>query len=80
MRRGTVVLDPPRSGAGGDVTAQLAELAPANIVYVACDPVALARDTKSLLDTGYDLVELRAFDIFPHTHHFESLAVFRRSE
>ncbi len=80
LRRGTVVLDPPRSGAGGDVTAQLAELAPANIVYVACDPVALARDTKSLLDSGYDLLELRAFDIFPHTHHFESLAVFSRGE
>ncbi|KUF07289.1 class I SAM-dependent RNA methyltransferase [Leucobacter sp. G161] len=80
LRRGTVVLDPPRSGAGGDVTAQLAQLSPANIVYVACDPVALARDTKSLLDSGYDLLELRAFDIFPHTHHFESLAVFSRGE
>ena len=78
LRRGTVVLDPPRSGAGGGVTAQLAELAPANIVYVACDPVALARDTKSLRDSGYELTELRAFDIFPHTHHFESLAVFTR--
>ncbi len=80
LRRGTIVLDPPRSGAGGDVTQQLAELAPANIVYVACDPVALSRDTKSLLDSGYDLLELRAFDIFPHTHHFESLAVFSRAE
>ena len=78
LRRGTVVLDPPRSGAGGGVTGQLVELSPANIVYVACDPVALARDTKSLLDAGYDLLELRAFDIFPHTHHFESLAVFSR--
>lgn len=77
-RRGTVVLDPPRSGAGGGVTAQLVELAPANIVYVACDPVALARDTKTLRDGGYELSELRAFDLFPHTHHFESLAVFRR--
>ena len=80
LRRGTVVLDPPRSGAGGGVTAQLVELSPANIVYVACDPVALARDTKSLLDADYELLELRAFDIFPHTHHFESLAVFRRAE
>ncbi len=76
--RGTVVLDPPRSGAGGDVIAQLAELSPANVVYVACDPVALARDTKSLREAGYDLTGLRAFDIFPHTHHFESLAVFQR--
>ena len=79
LRRGTVVLDPPRSGAGGDVTRQLAELSPQNVVYVACDPVALARDTKTLRESGYDLTELRAFDIFPHTHHFETLAVFQRS-
>lgn len=78
LRHGTVVLDPPRSGAGGDVTRQLAELSPASIVYVACDPVALARDAKSLRDAGYELTGLRAFDIFPHTHHFESLAVFER--
>lgn len=78
MRRGTVVLDPPRSGAGGDVTAQLIELSPANIIYVACDPVALARDTKTLRDAGYTLTGLRAFDIFPHTHHFETVAVFER--
>lgn len=78
LRRGTVVLDPPRSGAGGGVTGQLIELSPANIVYVACDPVALARDAKTLREAGYDLTELRAFDIFPHTHHFETLAVFQR--
>lgn len=78
LRRGTVVLDPPRSGAGGAVTAQLTELEPANIVYVACDPVALARDTKTLREAGYELTSLRAFDIFPHTHHFETLATFER--
>lgn len=78
LRRGTVVLDPPRSGAGGGVTRQLVELSPANIVYVACDPVALARDTKTLREAGYELTELRAFDLFPHTHHFETLAVFQR--
>ncbi len=79
LRRATVVLDPPRSGAGGDVVAQLGALSPANIVYVACDPVALARDTATLRDLGYTLHSLRAFDIFPHTHHFESLAVFVRA-
>jgi tRNA/tmRNA/rRNA uracil-C5-methylase (TrmA/RlmC/RlmD family) len=78
LRRGTVVLDPPRSGAGGGVMGQLVELSPANVVYVACDPVALARDTKTLRDAGYEPTGLRAFDIFPHTHHFESLAVFQR--
>ncbi|MEV8336803.1 TRAM domain-containing protein [Leucobacter sp. NPDC077196] len=79
LRRGTVVLDPPRSGAGNGVTAQLIELSPQNIVYVACDPVSLARDTKTLRAAGYELTGLRAFDIFPHTHHFESLAVFKRA-
>lgn len=79
LRRATVVLDPPRSGAGGDVCAKLGELAPANLVYVACDPVALARDTKTLLDLGYELQSLRAFDLFPHTHHLEALAVFTRT-
>ena len=78
VRRATVVLDPPRSGAGGGVVGQLGELSPANIVYVACDPVALARDTATLRGLGYKLTALRAFDLFPHTHHFESLAVFER--
>lgn len=79
LRRATVVLDPPRSGAGGEVVAQLGSLNPANIVYVACDPVALARDTATLRALGYTLESLRAFDLFPHTHHFESLAVFTRA-
>ena len=79
LRRATVVLDPPRSGAGNEVCAQLGELAPANLVYVACDPVALARDTATLRSHGYELTALRAFDLFPHTHHLEALAVFARS-
>lgn len=79
LRRATVVLDPPRSGAGGEVCAQIGELRPANLVYVACDPVALARDTKTLRELGYQLVSLRAFDLFPHTHHLEALAVFVRA-
>ncbi len=76
LRRATVVLDPPRSGAGGEVCAQLGALRPANLVYVACDPVALARDTQTLRELGYQLESLRAFDLFPHTHHLEALAVF----
>ncbi len=79
LRRATVVLDPPRSGAGGEICALLGELAPANLVYVACDPVALARDTATLAGLGYRLDSLRAFDLFPHTHHLEALAVFTRA-
>ncbi|SEB37270.1 tRNA/tmRNA/rRNA uracil-C5-methylase, TrmA/RlmC/RlmD family [Paramicrobacterium humi] len=76
LRDATVVLDPPRSGAGTQVVAQLAELAPAQIVYVACDPVALSRDTGSLAEAGYALTGLRAFDLFPNTHHLEAVASF----
>lgn len=74
----TVVLDPPRAGAGAPVVDLLADYAPAQIVYVACDPVALARDTGLLRARGYELVSLESYDLFPHTHHLESVAAFRR--
>ncbi|MFM1795849.1 MAG: hypothetical protein RLZZ340_526, partial [Actinomycetota bacterium] len=69
----TVVLDPPRAGAGAKVTGLLVDLAPQHIVYVACDPVALARDLKALLAGGYEIAAMRAFDLFPHTHHLETI-------
>lgn len=75
MRAATVILDPPRSGAGKQVVAQLAELHPAQLVYVACDPVALARDIALFAARGYELRSLRAFDLFPHTHHLEAIAL-----
>lgn len=75
LRAGTVVLDPPRAGAGKTVVSQLAELAPAQLVYVACDPVALARDVALFAARGYELRSLRAFDLFPHTHHLEAVAL-----
>jgi tRNA/tmRNA/rRNA uracil-C5-methylase (TrmA/RlmC/RlmD family) len=70
----TIVIDPPRSGAGAKVIDQLISLNPKHIVYVACDPVALARDLKPLLAGGYELKTIRAFDLFPHTHHVEAVA------
>ena len=75
-----VVLDPPRTRAGKDVVASLAELGPRRIVYVACDPAALARDTSYLRDAGYRLEDIRAFDLFPMTHHIECIAVFTLSK
>ncbi|PPF24640.1 23S rRNA methyltransferase [Rathayibacter rathayi] len=73
-RAATVVLDPPRSGAGRAVTEALAELRPAQLVYVACDPVALARDVGALTAEGYELAALDGFDLFPHTSHVEAVA------
>jgi tRNA/tmRNA/rRNA uracil-C5-methylase (TrmA/RlmC/RlmD family) len=71
-----VVLDPPRTGAGRGVVEALASLRPRRMVYVACDPAALARDTAYLADLGYRLRDLRALDAFPMTHHVECIAVF----
>jgi len=75
-----VVLDPPRDGAGKEAVAQISRLAPRAIVYVACDPAALARDTAYLADHSYSLVKVRAFDLFPMTHHIECVALYARAE
>ena len=75
-----VVLDPPRDGAGKETVAHIARLAPRAIVYVACDPAALARDTAYLADHSYSLVKVRAFDLFPMTHHIECVALYARAE
>ncbi len=72
-----VVLDPPRTGAKKVVPA-IVELTPRSIVYVACDPAALARDLASFASLGYRLDSLRAFALFPMTHHVECVAVLVR--
>jgi tRNA/tmRNA/rRNA uracil-C5-methylase (TrmA/RlmC/RlmD family) len=71
-----VVLDPPRAGAGVGVITAIAKLKPRNIVYIACDPAALARDTAYLRNAGFELKALRAFDLFPMTAHMECVARF----
>ena len=73
-------MDPPRDGAGKDAIAHTARLAPRSVVYVACDPAALARDTSYLADHSYSLSEIRAFDLFPMTHHIECVALYERAE
>jgi tRNA/tmRNA/rRNA uracil-C5-methylase (TrmA/RlmC/RlmD family) len=75
-RTATVIIDPPRTGLSKDATAGILRQAPVRIVYVSCDPATLARDARKLLDAGYRLDALRAFDLFPGTPHVESLAVF----
>lgn len=73
-----VVLDPPRTGAGRGICTEVVRLGPRVVVYVACDPAALARDTAYLGDLGYRLDGIRAFDAFPMTHHVECVARFVR--
>ena len=71
-----VVLDPPREGAGKKVVSEIVRLTPRRVVYVACDPAALARDTGYFLEKGFTLSTIRAFDLFPMTHHIECVALF----
>ena len=70
-----VVLDPPREGARRRVVEQVVARTPRAVAYVACDPAALARDVGIFAEQGYLLQELRAFDLFPMTHHVECVAL-----
>jgi len=73
-----VLLDPPREGARQLLPA-LAQLSPPRLVYVSCNPATLARDAADLAAQGYDLQALGVLDMFPHTQHSESMALFLRS-
>ena len=59
---------------------QIAEAEARSAVYIACDPASLARDTATLVSLGYELADIRAFDIYPMTHHVETVALFRKHE
>ena len=85
-----VVLDPPRSGLGQPAAHKLADLGPAEIVYLSCDPSTLARDLAILLQTArkpaelpvpahrYEITAVDFFDLFPQTFHIETLVRLRR--
>jgi len=70
------VLDPPRAGAA-EAMGPLIASRPKRISYVSCDPATLARDLRKLLDSGYDLMSVKAFDLFPQTFHVETVARLR---
>jgi len=68
-----VLLDPPRAGAESAVIKGILDLRPAEICYVSCDPATLARDFKKLIAGGYAINSIAAFDLFPQTHHVETV-------
>lgn len=70
-----VVLDPPRTGAGAEIVRAILGSGARTVIYVACDPAALARDLGTAAELGWRLTELAAFDAFPMTHHVECIAV-----
>ncbi|HEV2129332.1 MAG TPA: class I SAM-dependent RNA methyltransferase, partial [Thermomicrobiales bacterium] len=75
-----VVFDPPRAGAGPKVIEDMLRLRPAHIAAVSCDPATFARDIRGLIDGGYELVSIEAFDMFPQTHHVELIGHLHRAE
>lgn len=75
-----VLLDPPRAGAEPEAVRGIIELNPRHISYVSCDPATLARDLLALTGAGYSLDSVRAFDLFPQTHHVETVVHLSRSQ
>ena len=73
----TFIVDPPRTGLSKQALAGMIAARPSTIVYVSCDVPTLARDTRTLLDAGYTLGPLTAFDLFPNTAHVETVAVLK---
>jgi 23S rRNA (uracil1939-C5)-methyltransferase len=73
-----IIVDPPRTGLSKEAMDAIAHHGAGRIVYVSCDAPTLARDARRLLDAGYRLASIRAFDLFPNTPHVETLAAFER--
>jgi 23S rRNA (uracil1939-C5)-methyltransferase len=73
-----VLIDPPRSGTERQTIGEIAKLAPVHISYVSCEPSILARDLRQLLDAGYSIDSMTALDLFPQTHHVETVVRLSR--
>jgi 23S rRNA (uracil1939-C5)-methyltransferase len=76
----TIIVDPPRTGISREAIDAVIGHRARRVVYVSCDPPTLARDARRLLDSGYRLLSLKGFDLFPNTPHVEALAVFERPD
>ena len=72
----TFIVDPPRTGLSKEALGGVVDWRPARIIYVSCDVATLARDTRLLIDAGYELGGLTGIDLFPNTAHVETVIVF----
>ena len=79
LRPDLIVVDPPRTGLGPEITALLAEVAAPALVYVSCDPATLARDLRALTGSGYMIESITLADLFPQTFHLETVVQLRRA-
>jgi 23S rRNA (uracil1939-C5)-methyltransferase len=74
----TIIVDPPRTGISRAAMEAVVQAPASRVIYVSCDPPTMARDARRLLDGGYRIASLRAFDLFPNTPHVEAVGVFER--
>ncbi len=79
LRPDLIVVDPPRTGLGADVTGLLTQIGAPSLVYVSCDPATLARDLRALLAGCYCIESVALADLFPQTFHLETVVHLRRS-
>jgi 23S rRNA (uracil1939-C5)-methyltransferase len=75
-----VFLDPPRAGTTRDVISAIAAETKEMVAYLSCDPVTFARDASRLIASGWRLATLDLLDLFPNTHHVETLSSFERAQ
>jgi 23S rRNA (uracil1939-C5)-methyltransferase len=73
------VVDPPRTGLSRAAIDGVIRLGAGRLIYVSCDPATLARDARRLVDSGYSIEQVNAFDLFPNTPHVETVVVFERN-
>lgn len=73
-----LILNPPRSGAGGKMMRSIGRYGSKNIIYISCNPKTLADDLQWLGDFGYEFVEAQPIDQFPHTVHVESIVLMQK--
>jgi 23S rRNA (uracil1939-C5)-methyltransferase len=73
-----LIADPPRTGISREALAGIIHVRARRLVYISCDVATLARDARRLVDAGYQMSRVSAFDLFPNTPHVETVAVFEK--
>ena len=79
VKADTVVIDPPRTGAGKGIVRKITALEPKKVIYVSCNPTTFASEARLLLGQGYELNSLKFVDQLPNTHHIETIAIFNKN-
>jgi 23S rRNA (uracil1939-C5)-methyltransferase len=80
IKADTIVVDPPRKGCDINLLETILKMSPAKVVYVSCDPATLARDLAYLTQNGYEVKKVQPVDMFPMTHHVETVCLMSRKD